>query len=112
MSRQMNYLLPGREPLKKIELIISLTQLSSPGKEKALIEHYVNGLPASRAAARFGIDKGNLSTAKSTLEEVAAVIEQIKELDWSTLNSKPSTNDHNSHKSYQLTDAVKQDGAK
>ncbi len=109
----MNYLLPGDEPLVRLQLLLKLTKINSEAQIAALTEHYVNGLPAERAAARFMIETSNLSRAQSRLEEVASIVEQIKEIDWATLNSKPSTNaNNNDHKSYQLTDAVKQDGAR
>ncbi|SQH76971.1 conserved protein of unknown function [Shewanella benthica] len=107
----MNYLLPGGEQPKRLQLLLKLTKITSEPQIAALTEHYVNGLPAERAAARFMIETSNLSRAQAKLEKVASIVEQIKELDWSTLNSQPSAN-ANSHKSYQLTDAVKQDGAK
>ena len=78
----MNYLLPGGESPKRMQLLLSLSQITSEQKIAALNEHYVNGLPIGRAAARFGTDKGNLSLAQATLEKIATTVEQIKELDW------------------------------
>ena len=77
----MNYLLPGGESLERMQLLLSLSQITSEDKIAALTEHYVNGLPIGRAAARFGTDKGNLSKAQSTLESITATVELIKELD-------------------------------
>ncbi|MEZ9199139.1 hypothetical protein [Shewanella sp. 10N.286.54.B9] len=63
-------------------LIQKFTKMNSEPQQKALIEHYVNGLPVERAAARFGIEVSNMVRAQERLEEVASNIEQIKELDW------------------------------
>ncbi|MPY26940.1 PapB/FocB family fimbrial expression transcriptional regulator [Shewanella sp. YLB-07] len=103
----MNYLLPGGEQPKRLQLLLLLTKIKSEPQIAALTEHYVNGLPAERAAARFMIEKSNLSRAQTRLEEVASIIEQIKEIDWSQLNAAPQSNQQN----YQLTDANnKRDG--
>ncbi|AQS40231.1 Adhesin biosynthesis transcription regulatory protein [Shewanella psychrophila] len=105
----MNYLLPGGEQLKRLQLLLKLTKITSEQQINALTEHYVNGLSAERAAARFQIEKSNLSRAQTRLEEVTSIVEQIKELDWSQLNAVPISNQQSS----QLTDADnKRDGVK
>ncbi|MCG9697455.1 hypothetical protein [Shewanella sp. Isolate11] len=78
----MNYLLPGHEPAAKIRIVIALTRMTSQPQIDALTEHYVNGLPTERAAARFGIDLANFTRAQKRLEEVAEQIEKVKEIDW------------------------------
>lgn len=52
----MNYLLPGFESKRRIELLLSLTRISSPYVIAALTLHYTSALPAERAAARHGIE--------------------------------------------------------
>lgn len=79
----MNYLLPGHEPLERMQLLIQeFTKMNSEPQKNALIEHYVNALPVEQAAARFGIEVSNLVRAQERLEEVACNIEKVKELDW------------------------------
>ena len=89
----MNYLLAGHEPLERMQLLIQkFTKMSSEAQQKALIEHYVNGLPVERAAARFGIEVSNMVRAQERLEEVASNIEQVKELDWARFGYSCSPN--------------------
>ncbi|MGE6647976.1 hypothetical protein ACQKE0_01705 [Shewanella colwelliana] len=83
----MNYLLPGQEPLTRMQLLIDLTKMSSQPQIQALIQHYVNGLPAERAAARHGIELSNFVRAQIRIEAVASIVEQIKEIDWQKLNA-------------------------
>ncbi|WP_394230164.1 hypothetical protein [Shewanella colwelliana] len=78
----MNYLLPGNEPLERMNLIIGFTKMAAGPQIDALVEHYVNGLPAERAAVRFGIELSNFIRAQRRLEEVATNIERVKEIDW------------------------------
>ncbi len=78
----MNYLLPGSEPAERMNLIIDGTNMTSKAQIGALLEHYVNGLPAARACARFGIELSNFERAQTRLEAEAARIERIKEIDW------------------------------
>jgi hypothetical protein len=78
----MNFLLPGHEPLERMNLIIDGTNMTSKAQIGALLDHYVNGMPASRACARFGIELSNFERAQTRLEAEAARIERIKEIDW------------------------------
>lgn len=93
MSQQMTYLLAGNESSERLTLLLSLTKTSSEPTVNALFEHYVNGLPEERAAARFQIELSNLTRAKLRLEKVAEVVEKIKDLDWQKLkaNTKGSS---------------------
>ncbi len=78
----MNYLLPGHEPAEKIHILVALTRMTSKPQIEALTEHYVNGLALERASIRFDTDLANLTRAQKRLEEVASLIEQVKEIDW------------------------------
>lgn len=96
----MNYLLPGSEPVERMNLIIWFTRMTSQPQIDALTEHYVNGLPAERAAARFGIELPNFIRAQKRLEEVATKIERIKEIDWARFGYQGQK----TAVSYQLSD--------
>lgn len=100
----MNYLLPGSEPLERMNLIIGFTKMAAGPQIDALLEHYVNGLPAERAAARFGIELPNFIRAQKRLEEVATKIERIKEIDWERFGYQSQK----TAASYQLSDNQKQ----
>lgn len=78
----MNRLLPGFESAKRLDLLLSLTKISSPEVIAALKLHYTTALPTERAAARLGIESSNFNRGQKRLEEVAAIVEAIKEIDW------------------------------
>ncbi|MFB2653842.1 hypothetical protein [Shewanella seohaensis] len=85
----MNYLLPGFESKQRIELLLSLTRISSPDVIAALTLHYTSALPAERAAARHGIEVSNFMRGQKKLEQIAAKVEAIKAIDWAKLQSTP-----------------------
>ncbi|MCS6177756.1 hypothetical protein [Shewanella baltica] len=83
----MNHLLPGFESKQRIELLLSLTRISSPEVIAALTLHYTSALPAERAAARHGIELSNFMRGQKKLEQIAATVEAIKAIDWAKLQS-------------------------
>lgn len=85
----MNYLLPGFESKRRIELLLSLTRISSPEVIAALTLHYTSSLPAERAAARHGIEVSNFMRGQKKLEQIAATVEAIKAIDWAKLQTTP-----------------------
>lgn len=87
----MNYLLPGFESKRRIELLLSLTRISSPDVIAALTLHYTSALPAERAAARHGIEVSNFMHGQKKLEQIAATVEAIKAIDWAKLQTTPQT---------------------
>ncbi|QYK07600.1 hypothetical protein [Shewanella mangrovisoli] len=87
----MNYLLPGFESKRRIELLLSLTRISSPDVIAALTLHYTSALPAERAAARHGIEVSNFVRGQKKLEQIAAKVEAIKAIDWAKLQTTPQT---------------------
>ncbi|MCT8866270.1 hypothetical protein K5M78_02515 [Shewanella xiamenensis] len=78
----MLYLLAGSEPERKLDLLLSLTRITSEPTIAALKLHYTTGLAEERCAARHFIELSNLNRAQSTLNSTMGVIEAIKELDW------------------------------
>jgi hypothetical protein len=84
----MNYLLAGSEPAKRVELLLSLTRIDSEDVKDALRDHLVKGMNDANAIAIHGINKSNFSRALSRLNEVAGVVEQIKDIDWEKFKSK------------------------
>ncbi|MFB2734233.1 hypothetical protein [Shewanella mangrovisoli] len=81
-SREMLYLLAGCEPEPKLDLLLSLTRITSEPTIAALKLHYTTGLDPERCAARHFIELSNLMRAQTTLNSTMGVIESIKELDW------------------------------
>lgn len=78
----MKYLLQGGESEKRFQHILSLTQITSDPIRDALYDYYVTGHSESVAAARNGVKKGNLSRNKDIMEEKAATVEAVKDIDW------------------------------
>lgn len=75
----MPILLRGLEQQDTIMDLISLTDITSEGIIDGLIDHYVRGHSLTTAAALNGQTKGNLGTAKSTLEAKAEIVYRITE---------------------------------
>lgn len=87
----MNRLLPGFESPKRMALLLSFTRVKSRELVEALTLHYTTALPAERAAARCGIELPNLMRGQVRLEKIAAIVEEIKELDWQRIRNQYQT---------------------
>jgi hypothetical protein len=85
----MRYLIQGGEDAERLSHIISLTKITSENVQHALIDHFKkgSGLAAEAAAALNGVQLSNFTRAATRLEEVAATVERIKEIDWRHLKS-------------------------
>ncbi len=86
----MKYLLQNGESEARLSLLLSLTNIRSEPTIQALRDHLqkdLRGLDEARAAALNGIELSNFSRAFKALNDVAAVVEKIKELDWRHLKS-------------------------
>tara|TARA_R110001583_G_scaffold92644_1_gene235311 strand:+ start:25 stop:288 length:264 start_codon:yes stop_codon:yes gene_type:complete len=81
----MKYLIQGREPAERLQLLLQLTNIESPDIVATLNDHFVIGHQDTVAAIRNNVKKSNLSRAIARLEQVAFTVEQIKELDWQKL---------------------------
>ncbi|TKB53279.1 hypothetical protein [Ferrimonas aestuarii] len=78
----MKYLLPGQENPTRIELLLSLTRITSEVIISAVIDHLCKGMSETDAAIINGTTQSNLNRAVTQLNAVAATVEAIKELDW------------------------------
>ncbi|MFB2668888.1 hypothetical protein ACE02U_08875 [Shewanella xiamenensis] len=111
-SREMLYLLAGSEPERKLDLLLSLTRITSEPTIAALKLHYTIGLAEERCAARHFIELSNLNRAQSTLNSTMGVVEAIKEIDWEKHLAKLSAANARIAElekilaSYQLTDST------
>jgi hypothetical protein len=70
------------ESKRRIELLLSLTKLSSKPTIDALHNYLVDGWTESRAIVINGIEQSNFSRALAKLNKVASVVEEIKNIDW------------------------------
>lgn len=75
IREDMKQLIKGTEKAGAIAVLISLADLQSENVINALIDHYVNGVSASAAAALNEVDKSNFNRACALLEAVAVKID-------------------------------------
>lgn len=83
----MRYITQGGESPERYELLISLTRISSEDIKAALKDYLVTGLADATAAAINGVQLSNFTRALKTVNDIAATVEQIKELDWARVKS-------------------------
>ena len=77
----MNTLLPGMENARYVELLLSLTKISSEGAIDAIYDHLVKGHAVDVAAALNSVTAGTVSRAVSKLEAVNRIHIELKECD-------------------------------
>ena len=78
----MKMLVRGMEPQARVDLIMQLTKIGSENIRSALIDHLSKGLSENDAAMLNDVPQQNFNRALKRLNEVAAVVEKIKEFDW------------------------------
>jgi len=78
-------LLPGAEKTERLNKLLELTKIKSPEKLKAIHDHLVLGHEAKGAAIRNGLDVSNFSKTIDSIEEVAKIVEELKEIDYAHL---------------------------
>ena len=79
------------ESAEKIELLLSRTSIRDDAMKDALRDIYVRGYRLQDAAALNLKDKSNVHANMQTLEDLALMVELIKELDWGHLPSGGKT---------------------
>ncbi len=72
----------GQLSKERLELLFQLTKINSDDVRAALFDHYVRGMKQSDAALLNGVPKQNVERGAKRLNDVAAIVEQIKEHDW------------------------------
>ena len=77
----MNYLLSGGYNPQKLELLLSLTSIRSDDIRAAIADHLIRGASIDLAASLNLVDPGNLKRSLKKLNEVAGVVEEIKNID-------------------------------
>ena len=78
----MRYIVKGSESIERIKLLLKLTKIKSEKMKSAIVDHYVNGLKEAHAALLNDVKQQNLNKALKRLNEMAGVVEEIKEYDW------------------------------
>lgn len=77
-----NILCAGLESSEGVEILLSLTKLSSDQMKKALTIHLVNGADDTTAVMISGVSKSNFSRDLKKLNEVARKIDKYHELNY------------------------------
>jgi len=83
----MRYLIKGCESVERVKLLISLTSISSEPISEAILDHLCKGHDEAAAVMLNGTTQSNFNRAMSRLNEVAGIVEKIKELDWDKFKS-------------------------
>lgn len=84
----MRYLTQGSQSQERFDLLLSLTSISSDQVIIALHYFLVRGFSESSAATLNEIPKSNFNRALKKLEQVASVVERLKERDLSISSVK------------------------
>lgn len=74
------YLIRGMENQRKIEILISLTNIRSEKVIKVLNAYYCRGMSEKDIAFIYGVSQSNLNRDRNKLEEVAGLMEELFEL--------------------------------
>lgn len=82
----MKTLIQGCETEQQFEILLKLTSISSQAKKDALRAYLVDGLPAKRAYARYGVTQQHFSEALATLNQKADLAMQYTAAKSSQLN--------------------------
>lgn len=83
----MKYLVIGHESKERLALLFQLTKITSEPIQDALIDHLSKGLPESLCASLNQVSTSNFTRALNRLNEVAGIVEAIKEIDWDKFKS-------------------------
>ena len=84
MARKVSYVYQGSESPERFDLLVSLTGLRSPSQIGALRDHLVKGVPLDGAMVLNGVaNKSNLERDLDKINDIATIVEKIKEIDWS-----------------------------
>lgn len=75
-------MLHGGNDKKRIDMLLSLTKMSSEEMHKALHYYFVNGLAEAQIVSMTSVTKSNLSRDISKLNKINDIVEKIKELDY------------------------------
>lgn len=83
----MNYLISGFESKERVDLLISLTKINSEQLKDSIIDHLCAGHSEKDAVSLNGVTQSNFNRAMKKLNDVAGIVEKIKELDWERFKS-------------------------
>lgn len=82
MTRKMRHVSVGSESLERLTLLLTMTGIRSESTITALKDHLVNGVDLTTASVLNGVTKSNLERDINKVNDVAAFVVAIEELDW------------------------------
>lgn len=83
----MKYLLSGGESKERVLLMLKLTKINSEPLRDAVTDHLVKGFSEKDSAELNDIPQQNFNRAMVRLNEVAGIVEDIKNHDWAKFKS-------------------------
>ena len=84
-------LLCGMEDKRRVELLLSLTKVSSEPVINAIFDHLVDGKTETGAVAINMLQQQNFNRAMVKLNKVAGIVEEIKDCDWAKFKANQLT---------------------
>jgi hypothetical protein len=75
----MKTLVQGCESAEQFGILLKMTRINSEAKQNALRAYLVDGLPAKRAYARFGVTQQHFSNALTRLNKAADLAMQYSD---------------------------------
>lgn len=82
MAEINSILCPGIESKESVEILLSLTKLSSEPMKKALMYHFVNGAADNYCYMAFSVTPSNFARDVKKLNEVAKKIDKYFEINY------------------------------
>lgn len=80
----MRYLYQGSQCERRFKVLIRMTRIKSDAVIEALHDYLVKGRSDSLAATLNDVHKSNFNRALARVEFMAAAVEEVKEIDYST----------------------------
>lgn len=77
-----NVLIQGLESLERVNLLLGLTRIDSEDVKHSLIDYLTKGMDLKTSAEINDVKQQNFNRALKRINEVAGVVEKIKEIDW------------------------------
>jgi len=81
----VQFLFKGQEPAERVGVLLDLANLKSDDIKRAIHDHLVLGVSLSNASDAYEVHNGNVTRALKALNQVAAMVERIKEIDYAHL---------------------------
>lgn len=94
MSKFIQWVVPGHEPVERVRLLASLTRIDSDSLMFGVEWVLVRG--AAQKHIGF-VEQSHLNRALMTIDKAAGIVEKIKEVDWRSRTKSPVKNDVDDH---------------